>query len=270
MVRVTITINGKEYNLKGSDDSQYLKDIAEYVDTKIKEIKIKNSTLSTTDMAVLAALNIADKLNNSDINNKTLSEKTKALEVKIENLEERYNKTFDELEKLKEEHQNLINQGDKKYQNKITQLEQENEELSAQYAKKNEELRAQYERKNQETSVQYVKKYEEEKNRNNKIINDYEKLKQENEKMSNEYIEIGEKHSNLLDINKNLESENSELKNSFNELKNSIKDKLSDNDKEKSRELTTAKYKIMDLEKKLIDLQIELAKEKKRNNPLMK
>ena len=252
MVRVTININGKEYNLKGSDDSQYLKDIAEYVDTKIKEIKIKNSTLSTTDMVVLAALNIADELNNSDINNKTLSEKNKALEVKIENLDERYNKTFNELEKLKEEHQSLINQGDKRYQNKITQLERENEELSAQYAKKNEELRAKYE------------------NRNNQIIGDYQKLKQENEKMSNEYIEIGEKHSNLLDINKNLESENSELKSSIEELKNSVKDKLSDNDKEKSRELTTAKYKIMDLEKKLIDLQIELAKEKKRNNPLLR
>lgn len=36
MATVTVTINGVEYNLKGHEDGEYLKKVAEYVEEKHK------------------------------------------------------------------------------------------------------------------------------------------------------------------------------------------------------------------------------------------
>ena len=105
MIKVTVNINGKDYNLKGRDDEEYLKQVAEYVDGKISEITTKNQFLSTGDAAVLAAVNIADDLYENDIEyqkvkkikvsleerNQTLSDTIKELRERIENLQKEKN-----------------------------------------------------------------------------------------------------------------------------------------------------------------------------------
>ena len=57
---VRIEILGREYNVKSDEGEERIKKIAEYVNQKIKEIAEGAKTLSTINVAILAALNIAD------------------------------------------------------------------------------------------------------------------------------------------------------------------------------------------------------------------
>ena len=55
-----IEILGREYNVRSDEGEERVRKIAEYVDQKIKEITEGTKTLSTINVAILAALNIAD------------------------------------------------------------------------------------------------------------------------------------------------------------------------------------------------------------------
>ena len=57
---VRIEILGREYNVRSDEGEDRVKKIAEYVDQKIKEITADTKTLSTINVVILAALNIAD------------------------------------------------------------------------------------------------------------------------------------------------------------------------------------------------------------------
>jgi cell division protein ZapA len=112
MIKVTVIINGREYNLKGKEDENYLKEVSEFVNSKIKEITSKNTFLSTGDAAVLAAINIADELYKGDIEvdrlnkikisleerNQTLSDTIKELRERIEKIHGTSNKAIGDLE----------------------------------------------------------------------------------------------------------------------------------------------------------------------------
>lgn len=58
--KVTVTIDDQEYTLVASEDAAYMKKVAAHVDGKIGEVK-EGGKVSSTDAAVLAALNIADE-----------------------------------------------------------------------------------------------------------------------------------------------------------------------------------------------------------------
>ena len=58
--KVTVTIDGQEYNLVASEDAAYMKKVADRVDQKIREVK-EGGKVSSADAAVLAALNVADE-----------------------------------------------------------------------------------------------------------------------------------------------------------------------------------------------------------------
>ncbi len=57
---VRVEIFDQAYNLRGSD-ADYINRLAEYVDTKIRQVAQQASTVDSTRLAVLAALNIADE-----------------------------------------------------------------------------------------------------------------------------------------------------------------------------------------------------------------
>jgi cell division protein ZapA len=58
-----VTIYGHEYTVKAPTDSTYIKSIAEFVDTKMREVQDKMpSEQSTERIAILAAMNISDEL----------------------------------------------------------------------------------------------------------------------------------------------------------------------------------------------------------------
>ena len=57
---VRVEIFDQAYNLRGSDE-EYILRLAEYVDSKIRLVAQQASTVDSTRLAVLAALNIADE-----------------------------------------------------------------------------------------------------------------------------------------------------------------------------------------------------------------
>jgi len=59
--KVIVKINGQDFTVVGNESEEYVKGIADFVDENIKEIVKKNSKLSQSMAAILAAFNIADK-----------------------------------------------------------------------------------------------------------------------------------------------------------------------------------------------------------------
>jgi len=60
---VHVDIFGSQYTIKkGSEDSDYIVRVAEYVDHKMREINEKLPVASVAKVAVLASLNLADEL----------------------------------------------------------------------------------------------------------------------------------------------------------------------------------------------------------------
>jgi cell division protein ZapA len=64
--QVQISIFGQEYSVKAPADPTYIKKIAEYVDSKMREVQSGfSSTQSSNRIAILSAMNITDELFNA-------------------------------------------------------------------------------------------------------------------------------------------------------------------------------------------------------------
>jgi cell division protein ZapA len=57
---IRVEILGREYTVKSDEGEEQVRDIAAYVDRKIKEVSESGQTVSTLNLAILAALNIAN------------------------------------------------------------------------------------------------------------------------------------------------------------------------------------------------------------------
>ena len=90
-----IQIYGKTYSLKSSSDQMNMEEVAAYVDAKMRELAAARSKTSSADLAVLAALNIAQELielqKQNDVNDKSHEEKIgrmiESLEDEIQTIE---------------------------------------------------------------------------------------------------------------------------------------------------------------------------------------
>jgi cell division protein ZapA len=58
---LSVMILGSEYKIKGADPD-YIKNVAAYVDAKMRELERRLATGTPTRIAILASLNIADEL----------------------------------------------------------------------------------------------------------------------------------------------------------------------------------------------------------------
>lgn len=61
--RVAVSIFNEEYVVKGEENPEYIEMLASFVDRRMKMIQQRNPNLSSTKVAVLTALNLADELN---------------------------------------------------------------------------------------------------------------------------------------------------------------------------------------------------------------
>lgn len=59
---ITVQIGDRPYTLRAGDDPDYVRQVADYVDQKMKEISSMAPSLQPTHLAVLTAINIADEL----------------------------------------------------------------------------------------------------------------------------------------------------------------------------------------------------------------
>lgn len=60
--RVKVQIFNDEYIIRGNADIRHIEKVADFVDLQMKQIALKDPTLSPKKIAVLAAANIADEL----------------------------------------------------------------------------------------------------------------------------------------------------------------------------------------------------------------
>lgn len=60
--RATVRIGGREYTMKGFVSEEYIHKVAIYVDKKMEEVRERQPALSTTMLAVLTAINLADEI----------------------------------------------------------------------------------------------------------------------------------------------------------------------------------------------------------------
>ncbi len=58
----TVEILGREYRIRGSADEEYVREVARFVDAKLREVSQGTSLPSADRVAILAAMNIADEL----------------------------------------------------------------------------------------------------------------------------------------------------------------------------------------------------------------
>jgi cell division protein ZapA len=59
--RVRVNIYGEEYTIRSEGDEEYIREVARYVDSKMREIAEKIPNKSPSRVAILAALNITDE-----------------------------------------------------------------------------------------------------------------------------------------------------------------------------------------------------------------
>ncbi len=59
---VIVNIFGEDYPIRGDAGTEYIQQIARYVDIKMKDLANKSPQKNHTKLAVLTALNIADEL----------------------------------------------------------------------------------------------------------------------------------------------------------------------------------------------------------------
>ena len=57
-----VNIYGTEYPIKGNTDVEYIKKVAQYVDSKMREVNKNISIDSSLKVSILTALNITDEL----------------------------------------------------------------------------------------------------------------------------------------------------------------------------------------------------------------
>ena len=62
MEPVQVEIYGQVYSLKGADDPAHIRELASYVDKKMKEVEKGTGTVDPHRVAILTALMIADEL----------------------------------------------------------------------------------------------------------------------------------------------------------------------------------------------------------------
>jgi cell division protein ZapA len=91
-----IQIYGKTYSLKSSSSEVDAEEVAAYVDSRMKELANARSKTSTLDLAILAALNIAQEL--MELKNQA-GAKEEAEGEKLRQLVEALDKELQDIEK---------------------------------------------------------------------------------------------------------------------------------------------------------------------------
>lgn len=119
--RVDVMIDGRNFTIVGNDNEDYIRDLAYYVDKKIRNLASKNDKLSQIMSATLAALHIADELH-------IVREELNELKLETKDPLEKYNSLEVELNKAKEKILEL-EEGTKGYIESISVIKAEKDNL---------------------------------------------------------------------------------------------------------------------------------------------
>lgn len=108
MNRVSVKIDGVDYNIAGEKPETEIVKVAKYIDNELKEISAKAPSLTKINAAILMSVNVADQLFDARSENEKLKEKIDKLESSISNTSQDLEKEFDRvLEKLAQSDQTI-------------------------------------------------------------------------------------------------------------------------------------------------------------------
>lgn len=119
--KINVVIDGRNFTVVGDEDEEYIQGLAKYVDKNIKRLSNKNSFLSQTMAATLAALNITDELYKTRAQLDDLEKRTKEPLENYEDVKISLEKANEEIKILKRE--------SGEYRDKILSLNGENSKL---------------------------------------------------------------------------------------------------------------------------------------------
>ncbi len=93
-----VNIYGREYSIKGDASDEYIRELADYVDLKMREVAGNGSAMDTARAAILAAVNIAHDLNRLK---KEHRERDMAIYKKTENIIDTIEEQFEDIRFIK-------------------------------------------------------------------------------------------------------------------------------------------------------------------------
>lgn len=112
---VKVEILGEGYTIKGNESTDYIKNIANFVDEHMKEIEQYASSISRNRIIILGSMNLADKLYKVQEVNENLKEDNNKLENSFKKILSENNKLKEKYRELKEEYEeflDLVEKGD--------------------------------------------------------------------------------------------------------------------------------------------------------------
>lgn len=119
MNKVSVKIDGVEYQIAGEKNEVEIIKVAKYIDGEFKKISKAAPSLNKTNVAILTSVNIADKLFDLSSENEELKEKIEKMENSYSSTSEDIEKEFDSvLQKLDESETKVLGMG-----NEISRLE---------------------------------------------------------------------------------------------------------------------------------------------------
>jgi cell division protein ZapA len=92
---IRVVIYDQEYHMRGELDPEYIRQLAEFVDAKMRSIAARTHTVDSLRAAILAALNIADEYHQLKSKHEATA---KHLDQKVEQFSQRLNQLLVELD----------------------------------------------------------------------------------------------------------------------------------------------------------------------------
>lgn len=101
--KVDITIHGRNFTVIGNESDDYIKNLADFVDNKIKDVTGKNDKLSYSMAVTLTAFNIADEYYRTSVELAELQKRMKGPMEQYESLKESLRKAEETIAQLEKE-----------------------------------------------------------------------------------------------------------------------------------------------------------------------
>lgn len=105
--KVVLRISGKDYAIVGTESEEYIQRVGLYIDKKMNEVMRVNNKLSTSMIAVLTAINVADDYIKCHESEGNLKKEVKKLSDEVQSLKEENDKLMDEKMDMSSKNSNL-------------------------------------------------------------------------------------------------------------------------------------------------------------------
>ena len=86
MESIEVHILGQKYVLKGEGSPEYIRELADFVDSKLKEVYALSPNITPLKASILASLNIADELHKITDEYNSISKNIKNIEKKADSI----------------------------------------------------------------------------------------------------------------------------------------------------------------------------------------